>query len=238
MGQVLGTVSFWTTGEFVTTTARNWFWAENRPYKKVEEFLLACMSGTSTPKSILLSYIKDVLLGRRKFIGNTLDGSYCLTDDNTDIQAQYANVKLVFSVGDMERFLDANIRNQEYADASEQTKDFWPDEYGWLSPIGEFFEVPWARHQEWAWEYIGKNFARDEWYTFYKTQKSQVGEHPGDFLISRGWVLLHNPSQGIAQMTRNETRPLTKAQKEYLYDYFMLHDRPKDANALFEEDTL
>lgn len=237
MNKVVGKVSFWTTGEFVTTTARDWFWAENRPYKKVEEFLLACMGGTNTPKSTLLSYARDVLLGRRKFIGNTLDGSYCLVDDGANIQELYTNINLVFSVSDIARFLDANIRNQEYDEAKQQLKEFWPDEYGWLSPQADFFPVPWAQHQEWAWEYSEKNFTKDEWYAYYKTQKGQAAERAGDFLVSRGWVLLHNPNQGIAHMTRHPTKSLTKTQKEYLYDYFMLRNRPNEANALYEEEN-
>lgn len=236
MNKVVSKVSFWTTGEFVTTTARDWFWAENRHYKKVEEFLLACMSGTNTPKSTLLRYTRDLLLGRRKFIGNTLDESYCLVDDDTDIQELYANIELVLSVQDIERFLDANIRNQEYDEARQKLKEFWPDEYGWLSPSADFFPVPWAHHQEWAQEYIEKHFTDSEQYAYYKTQEGQAARYSGDFLVSRGWVLLHNPNQGIAHMTQHPTKSLTKAQKEYLYDYFMLRDRPSDANALYEED--
>lgn len=237
MGEVIGTVSFWTTGEFVTTTARDWFWAENRPYPKVEEFLLACMSGTDTPKSILLGFARDVLLGRRKFIGSTLDGSYGLVDDDTDIQKQYANIKLVFELEDIERFLDANIRNQEYAEAREQVKEFWPDEYGWLSPTGEFFSVEWAHHQAWAFDYIDAHFSAEERRAYFKEHVRPSDGCSGDFLQARGWVLLHSPCQGIAQMTRHDTKPLTKAQKEYLYDYFMLRNRHEAANALFKEDN-
>lgn len=241
MGEVVGTVCFWTTGEFVTMTARDWFWAENRPYQKVEEFLLGCMSGTDTPKLTLLGYVKDILLGRRKLIGSTRDDSYGLVEDNTDIQKLYSNINLIFSIADRERFLDANIRNQEYDQKREQLKEFWPDEYGWLDPNGQFYPVAWAQHQEWAQEYIEKNYGLEEFYRFmskFDKATAHATGYAGDFLVfSKNWVLLHSPHQGLAQMTRRETRPLAKAQKEFLYDYFLLRDRPKDANALYKEGS-
>ena len=40
MSQCAEKLCFSVTGEFVTNTARDWFWAEKKPYKKVEEFLL------------------------------------------------------------------------------------------------------------------------------------------------------------------------------------------------------
>ena len=43
----------------------------------------------------------------------------------------------------------------------------------------------------------------------------------GDILVDRGWALLHNPGRGIANVTCSETKPLTKAQKNFLYDYYM-----------------
>ena len=58
----------------------------------------------------------------------------------------------------------------------------------------------------------------------------------GDWLVERGWVLLHNPSQGIAFPTRNPAKRYTKAQKEFLYDYYMERKCQKEANAVYEED--
>ena len=56
-----------------------------------------------------------------------------------------------------------------------------------------------------------------------------------DYLVRRGWVLLHNPQQGIAIPTRDITREYTKAQKEFLYDYYMERDCKKEANAIWKE---
>lgn len=57
-----------------------------------------------------------------------------------------------------------------------------------------------------------------------------------DGAIKRGWVLLHNPSQGIAIPTRDFSREYTKAQKEFLYDYYMERNCKKEANAIWQED--
>ena len=53
----------------------------------------------------------------------------------------------------------------------------------------------------------------------------------GDFLVQRGWVLLHNPQRGVAQVQCSPTRRLTKAQREFLFGYFTdrtLHDMAKE----------
>jgi len=235
MSQIVEQVSFCVTGEFVTETARVWFWAEQKPYNKVEEFLLTCMRGTTLEHSVLLALIRDVLLGRRKFIGNTRDGSYCMVDDNTDIRFQFANIQIINTFADVERLLDANIRNQEYAETRESVRKFNQDDYGWVSPKGEFFAVPFAHHQEWAREYVIEHFSSEDRKAFYDKHTGVSWDRWGDFLCARGWVLLHNTQHGAAQMTRFEERPLTKAQKEFLFDYFMLRNRAKDASALYEK---
>ncbi|MFR5150272.1 MAG: hypothetical protein ACLTER_12575 [Ruminococcus sp.] len=56
-----------------------------------------------------------------------------------------------------------------------------------------------------------------------------------DYLVRRGWVLLHNPQQGIAIPTRDITREYTKAQKEFLYDYLHGKRLQKEANAIWKE---
>ena len=56
-----------------------------------------------------------------------------------------------------------------------------------------------------------------------------------DWLVERGWVLLHNPGMGIATPTKNPAREFTKAQKEFLYDYYMERNRENEANAIWEE---
>lgn len=57
----------------------------------------------------------------------------------------------------------------------------------------------------------------------------------GDALVDRGWILLHNPSQGIAYPTESENHVRTKAQKEFLYDYYMERKCYSEANEIWKE---
>lgn len=117
------------------------------------------------------------------------------------------------------------------------------EDYGWLAPDGTFHEVEWGNHQEWANNYLKEHLSEEE-------QKAALIEinvsgmtksgtdimGVADYLVRRGWVLLHNPSQGIAIPTRNPMKRYTKAQKEFLYDYYMERGKEKEANAFYEED--
>lgn len=111
-------------------------------------------------------------------------------------------------------------------------------EYGWLEPDGTFHGVEWGEHQEWAQNYMNEKFPKEAMDGDIDLQtKCNVGLiGAGDWLVERGWVLLHNPSQGIAFPTKNPVKEYTKAQKEFLYDYYMERDCKKEANAIWQED--
>lgn len=106
------------------------------------------------------------------------------------------------------------------------------DDYGWLEPDGTFHEVEFADHEQWAYETIQKRGWRDEY------DRSDFGGlySNGDFLVERkGFVLLHNPGFGMAMVSSSETRPLTKAQREFLFDYYTERNRPDLAKKYLEE---
>ena len=110
------------------------------------------------------------------------------------------------------------------------------EDYGWLAPNGTFYAVEWGEHQEWAQSYIEKNFpdTREN-----DTIDIQIKSHTGligarDYLVERGWVFLHNPSQGIAFSTKNPVKGYTKAQKEFLYDYYMERGKETEANKVWK----
>lgn len=116
-------------------------------------------------------------------------------------------------------------------------------DYGWLEPDGTFHEVEWGDHQEWANDYLDKNLTQEEQFAamveinasgMVKSTPEVIGA--ADYLVRRGWVLLHNPQQGIAIPTRDTTREYTKAQKEFLYDYYMERDCTKEANAIWRNE--
>lgn len=117
-------------------------------------------------------------------------------------------------------------------------KEHSTEDYGWLEPDGTFHEVEWGVHQEWAQNYMDEKFPEKAMNGDINLQtKCNVGLiGAGDWLVERGWVLLHNPSQGIAFPTKNPMKRYTKAQKEFLYDYYMERGKEKEANAIYGDD--
>lgn len=103
------------------------------------------------------------------------------------------------------------------------------EDYGWLEPDGTFHAVEWGEHQEWASDYMQEHMSEEEWL-------DDTTDRAGDYLTEKGWVLLHNPSQGIAEPTMHQMKSYTKAQKEFLYDYYMERDCQKQANDIWRDE--
>lgn len=97
------------------------------------------------------------------------------------------------------------------------------DDYGWLDPQGRFYPVDWGEHQGWAFRYLQKT-EPSQW-----KHRESVNEG-GDYLVSKGWILLHSPHAGVPVVTHDPVRPMTKAQREFLFGYYTdrnLHDMAK-----------
>lgn len=106
------------------------------------------------------------------------------------------------------------------------------EDYGWLEPSGTFHPVKWGEHEEWACQQVKLK----DWFKEWTIHGSGSVHSFGDFLVYRkGWVLLHNPAQGLARPTMSDTRPMTKAQKEFLFDYYIERDRPELAKKYLED---
>ena len=142
-----------------------------------------------------------------------------LKETDQPIESRYGNSLLS---GFMERMMDEEEHTTE--------------DYGWLEPNGTFHEVEWGNHQEWATEYVKENFPEkyEEISMQSNTGIGLIGE--GDWLVERGWVLLHSPSQGIAQPTSNPVKRYTKEQQEFLYEYYTERGKEAEANAIYEEE--
>lgn len=112
------------------------------------------------------------------------------------------------------------------------------DDYGWLEPNGTFHPVEWSEHENWAETYVQEHMSNDDWFQAAAPPSDKLTEitHAfGDYLARQGWILLHNPAQGLPQMTIHPTARITKAQKEFLYDFFIKRNMHTEANALYEE---
>ncbi len=109
------------------------------------------------------------------------------------------------------------------------------DDYGWLEPSGVFHPVKWGEHEEWA----CKQVKLKGWFKEWTIHGNGSIYSFGDFLVYRkGWVLLHNPAQGLARPTTSDTRPMTKAQREFLFDYYTNRDHPELAKKYLEDGDI
>lgn len=52
-------LTFSVQGEFITNIARKWFYLEGKPFDKVMELLMDCMTGTDTPKAQIRRYCHE-----------------------------------------------------------------------------------------------------------------------------------------------------------------------------------
>ena len=105
-------------------------------------------------------------------------------------------------------------------------------EYGWLAPDGTFYPVEFAKHQTWSAKYI-RELYRKRNTSIEELRKAGSGDRAGDWLVNRGWVLIHNPSQQNVKITRDISKVLTKAQKDFLYEWLYSHGKIEEANELY-----
>lgn len=120
-----------------------------------------------------------------------------------------------------------DVADDPVADALDRMRSGEDDDYGWLAPDGTFYPVEFAEHQSWAWKKL-------------KDLKAIEGHELntgrcGDKLVDMGWALLHNPGMGTAFVTSSDTKPLTKRQKEFLFDYYTKRNKHEKARAYLDE---
>lgn len=104
-------------------------------------------------------------------------------------------------------------------------------DYGWLSPTGQFFEVPWGEHQDWATKHIKETGE----YESLSLKERICADGLGDVLMNRGWVLLHNPRHGLAHPTKKPEKRFTKAQMDFLFDYYMIREEKEEAYKMIKD---
>ena len=164
--------------------------------------------------------------GRPLFKNNTSNVQEFL-DNNTYIQDAVRETQ-------KSPMLEAFLHRMSYSDELQDT------DYGWLEPNGTFHAVPWGDHWKWADKWLKANRPLDKYPELYGETKSEQLHNmltkPGDVMIYKlNWVLMHSPSQGTAVLTHGN-KPLTKAQKEYLYDYYIKRNMHAEANALYADE--
>jgi hypothetical protein len=257
-------ISFSVNGDFITEFAREQFY--DGKAKHAMELLLLCMEGTDASEHELRERVFSILDGYAELTGTYPGNDYRyryldkkddrwdileyiekLISEKQQIQKELDNITRRYCIA-MDKLSDQQQREVRIEMGEKVPDDLeapmsdmlfsylkrWHDsdehstgDYGWLEPNGTFHEVEWGNHQEWAQEYINKNLS---------DKITAIDNEFGDLLVERGWVLLHNPSQGIAFPTKDPSKRYTKAQKEFLYDYYTERGCKEEANAIFREE--
>lgn len=255
-------VAFSVNGEWLTDFIRKRFFYEDVGYEWVIQTIAEMLRPNGLSDQRIEQIAQDVILGRSYFKGNTGDGSFAYCDGKDDpikgdffkrydsLQADFKRVnqekkdaiqawqelalviKGELSKSDCECQWNIDLLRptptEEYVNRMFLPKEI-VEPYGFISPDGEFHEVDWAMHESFAGDYIRE---REGWEAVLKS-----GEHTGtDYLVLvKGWLLLHNPRQGKPFLTSGD-KPMTKAQREALFDYYTKYGMKQEANALYEED--
>ena len=101
-------------------------------------------------------------------------------------------------------------------------------DYGWLAPDGTFTESPWGTHEESAEQIINDHHWDHEYSTWMDIGKDEDLCLCRDFLVmERGYCLIDSPCLDGICVTHK--KPLTKKQREFLYEYF--YDKGDHAQA-------
>lgn len=134
-------------------------------------------------------------------------------------------------------FHEKNPLLEEYLEV--QASEERDSEYGWLEPDGTFHPVPWGEHEEWAGDYLEEHYPEEQHPELYIHAFPHMGKRTivgGDVLTySLGWICIDNPAQGKGR-PKAIGKPMTKDQKEYLYDYYIKRGRRDEANELYKEE--
>lgn len=104
--------------------------------------------------------------------------------------------------------------------------------FGWLSPTGEFVVSDWGEHEGSAFDTLCEKGFEDEYDEWDGHNELRLAR---DFLCEvKGWILIHNPGMDGGYIVTN-IKPMTKKQKEFLYDYFMAVGNDMRASMYIEE---
>jgi hypothetical protein len=253
---------FGISGDWITETARQMFYQDGKSYSEVEKLLLDCLESDDLSIEKRKKMAQDIIIGKSRLTGNTSDGTYKFTDDNSEnIIFEFIDslnnrlAKATKDLNTLEEEYDTLARKyydcDEESEDSEETNDEpsisplisgylkankYDNNYGWLSPSGEFTSADFGYHLDCA-DSIIKDYGWTDEYNEWMRNNISVHNNgfAGDFLVySKGWVLIDNPSQGLGIPTFDESRNLTDKQREFLFKYYEERDECELANKYWE----
>ena len=143
------------------------------------------------------------------------------------------------SIGALNQTFESDTESNDMESIVEDDKedcDF--DHYGWLAPDGKYTRARFGDHEKVALEILDEK----DWYQDYCQEENMSATCDcglylaNDYLVNKkGYVLLHNP-YGYGNTLISAPKRLTKAQKEFLYDYFMHEGNTGMANSLYKDE--
>lgn len=259
--QNIGFVGFSIDGKWLTDFVRNRFLYEDVDFDWVIQTFKSLLVGNGLTDGRVEQIAQDIILGRSYFQGNTGDGSFVYCDGSdepvkSDFFRKYSKLRSDLKKEEQERknaveawqelalVITGELKRddcgcqcnidflrptpaQEFIDRMIGSEEEVAP-YGFIAPDGEFHTVKWADHEKFAGDYLR---AHEGWEVVLENDM-----HTGtDYLVLvKGWLLLHNPRQGKPFLTSGD-KPMTKAQRETLFDYYTKYGMKKEANALYRE---
>ena len=245
-------------GKWFTDFVRQRFLYEGMTYDWVVETLKSTFVGVDDERANRIA--QDIILGSSHFEGDSTSGlTYCDGSDelaSPDFFKKYSELRaslekerearkeaqeawqelVLVIAGEMSKSdceckvnldLLAPTPIEEFIDRMIAPEDEVPP-YGFFSPDGEFHAVDYAEHEEYAREYIR---AHEGWGAVVESRYFSGTDYLVNF---KGWLLLHNPRQGKPILTMGD-KPMTKAQRAALFDYYIKYGMKTEANALYTE---
>lgn len=256
-------ICFSITGEWLTGYIRNSVLYEDKDYEWAKQTLSEILNQNNLTEKQMVRITQDVLLGRGRFTGETGNGTFAYLDDTDDLPddlfTRLCRIKkelneekkylkevngawlelcgyMTGEVGrdDLSHTMNVQFRTdrslREYLERASDEEAAEREPYGFISPDGEFHRVEWGEHGEWAETYIITSGLHDDY------ENNPDYPYPVDYLIhAKGWLLLHSPSNSKPTLTAG-IKPMTKAQRETLYDYYIKAGREEEANAIYRGD--
>lgn len=244
-------------GEAITQIAREQCYY-SRKFDSAMNILIASLQNEELEEGEIAGIALSILDGRAEIKGTYPDGDYRLEylevqDEKWKLgnlidkiareleqqkkEKQTLLKKYLFVLDSLEEWEKRSLNDEYFEEWNERLFEDIParaetQERGGLEPNGTFHGVEWGEHSKWADDWLRDNLTEEE---YEETDCKYRLYNSGDALVDRGWILLHNPSQGIVYPTESENHVRTKAQKEFLYDYYIERKCYSEANEIWKE---
>lgn len=136
----------------------------------------------------------------------------------------------MFLTDEGEEYFQNKLKTNRNKKEQEENEEIPEPEYGWLDPSGNFYSSEWGTHETKAYEICDEfNYEID----YDKNGKPMTA---GDYLVNkRNWILIDNPNKNFYIHVTYGNR-ISKAQREFMYDYFIKLKQPDRAKEFIVEE--